>query len=258
MPKTNLLVFFVFRTGSSYVMQALRSCEDTYVFGDYGEVLTLSEIKKTGFAKDLMLQDTVLESYAFDKLEGYLRYLAHYSPDNIVCSKISLFQIEQYINNRSSTFESIIKNKNTKILILTRNALDIYISWQKARDTKQWGWLDTTGLKVDVDVDQFSLWNGQFQNSYKNLFKYLDSLNKKYVTLDYDELNKLYNDNSKINLIIKKLKTIDVNLVLDYTRFKNTKFLVKQDRNSKHQYKIKDFDKFKEKLIEKKLGHYLK
>lgn len=258
MTKINLLVLFVFRTGSSYIMQALRSCKDTYVFGDYGEVLTLSEIKKTGFAKSLMLDDKKLPKYAFEKLEGYLRYLSYYAKGEIVCSKISLFQIQEYIDGKNKMFQDIVSRKNTKILVLTRNPLDIYISWQKARETKRWGWLDTTGMKVSIDINHFCQWNCKLQTTYRKLFNYLKSINKPYTTIDYDELNGVYNDMAKIRLVTRKLATTGLKLELDVDKYRNTKFLFKQDRSTKHEQKIKNYEEVEEKLKKRKLGYILK
>lgn len=256
MDKTNILVFFIFRTGSSFVMQALRSCYNTEIYGDYGEILTLSEIKKTGFNPNI--SDNYLEQYAMTNLDGYIRYLSQKSNEQYVCSKISLFQMYDHIDKRSLALRSILTKQNTHVIIITRNLLDVFISWKKATINNRWGWDDTTQTKITIQSDEFISWHNDTKNKYKSLYDTLITLNKPYTVINYDEMNKCSSNMNKLKYILQKVYQSGINLKINFSKFRETKFLEKQDKNTKHKDQIENYHEFKLDLTKNNLGYNIR
>lgn len=254
-----ILVFFIYRTGSSFIMQALNSCLGAKIFGDYGEILTPSEIRQTGFANTIDIDDSGLANYAVNNIEGYLRYLSSISdPNAIICSKISLFQLEHHIKNKTIQFRNIISKPNTKIIILKRNLLDVYVSLKKANETKKWGWVDTTNIKININPEEYMKWYSETNELYDNLITNLISLNKSFITVNYEELNMINTDLNKVKLILSKLYANEINLRLSYSKFQSTNFLIKQDRNLKHKDKIENYNEIRDLMIGNGLGYLLR
>lgn len=256
MDKTNILVFFIFRTGSSFIMQTLRTCYNTEIYGDYGEILTLSEIKKTGFNPNI--PDYQLEQYAMANLDGYLRYLTQKSNKQYICSKISLFQMFEHIDKRSLALRSILTRQNTHVVIITRNLLDVFISWKKASKNNRWGWDDTTDLKIPLSSEEFISWHNDTRNKYKSLYDTLSALNKPYTIINYDEMNKSSSNMNKMKYILQKIYQTGINLKINFNKFRETKFLEKQDKNTKHKDQIENYHEFKFDLTKYNLGYNIR
>lgn len=252
----NILVFFIFRTGSSFIMQVLNSCYSTHMYGDYGEILTLSEIKQTDFAKDLSIPN--IETYANTNLDYYIRYLQTNSPQPILLSKLSLFQIFDHIENKTITFRNTIKSPTTHLIIITRNLLDVYISWKKTTETKKWGWVDTSDIKITVNPEEFYEWYNETSYKYTCLFDSLTALNKPYVIINYDEMNKHVSTMAKIKYILTTLYKNNINLKLNLHKYNQTTFLPKQDTCSRHKDQIANYEEFKTFLISKSLGFLIR
>lgn len=256
MNQTNILVFFIFRTGSSFIMQTLRSCYNTEIYGDYGEILTLSEIKKTGYGNTI--PDDKLEQYAMANLDGYIRYLSQKSKEEYICSKLSLFQMYEHIDKKSMTLRNILTKQNTHVIIITRNLLDVYISWKKATKLNRWGWDDTTGMKLSLLPEEFISWHNDTKSKYDSFFTLLNSFNKPYTVINYDDMNKCSSNMNKMKYILQKIYLSGINLKINFGKFRDTKFLEKQDKNTKHKDQIENYHTFKDELSKNNLGYNIR
>lgn len=256
MDKTNILVFFIFRTGSSFIMQILRSCYSTQIYGDYGEILTLSEIKKTGYCSTV--PDENLEQYAINNLDGYIRYLNQNSKEPYVCSKISLFQIYEHIEKKSMALRNILTKQNTHVVVITRNLLDVFISWKKASKLNRWGWDDTTSMKISLSPEEFISWHNDTKNKYDSFFALLNSMNKQYTIINYDDFVKCGSNMNKMKYILQKLYQSGISLKINFGQFRDTKFLEKQDKNTKHKDQIENYHPFKDELTKNNLGYNIR
>jgi hypothetical protein len=219
-----MIIFFIHRMGSSYLMQALKACKDTQIYGDYGEILTPSEINKTKFVHILNLSDRELYKYTCNKLDKYFNYLHIKSNSNNICSKISIYQVQDLIKSDDKNLLDILKK--SKIIIMNRNSLDVYISMLKATKNNKWGWVDTSNMKVYIEPYEYLIWNKNFQDTYKILYDYLKDHNLSYINIDYQEIdNHDFDDYMKTKYIANKL-----NLEIDPDKFRTINFLVKQDK----------------------------
>lgn len=70
-----------------------------------------------------------------------------------------------------------------KFVFLTRNVIDCYISNKKAELTRRWSKLDTTDLRVELDLDELYLLDNWSNDCVSECSKYCQML-----VLDYKEL----------------------------------------------------------------------
>jgi hypothetical protein len=49
-----------------------------------------------------------------------------------------------------------LQNPDVSKLILRRNSLHTFISWKKAEAVSSWSHVDTTGVKVALDLEEFA------------------------------------------------------------------------------------------------------
>lgn len=240
-----IIVLFVYRTCSSYLMQVLRTCDQVYTIGDYSEVLTESEISKSKYP---IVTDN-LSKYCHDNLEDYLNYLSRINKNEILAVKISLLQIEMLIKKKDQTLLKILNDKETKVVILTRNYLDIYVSFLKAMHLNKFSRHDTTNMKTIIDCDHFYNWYNRVNNLYELIMKLVNN----YVLLDYSEIENL-SDSDKMSYIINKM---NMNLIVNIDKYKKENFLFKQDKNKNMKDKIDNYDELVKFLNDKKLNKLL-
>jgi len=251
----NIFTLFVARTGSSYLMQLIDCFKDVKVLCDYGEIFTIPEAVLRTFDGDkkLGILSEEYKEFALNNPYKYLKFINNSVPDKYICSKI---QIPYLLNQQNNVKNSIVNFNNAKFIIVKRNLIDAYISNKKAYIVNKWSKVDTTDIKLDIDIQNFKNYCNRMKKMYSDMFKLLKG--KDYVIFDYDELQGFATGKSKLELISSKLKEMNINLDIDYNILGKQDFLFKQDKVTHHIDKINNYYDFEKAVKELELDHLLK
>lgn len=83
--------------------------------------------------------------------------------------------------------ERIVSANSRYPLILVRGRLDVFVSYEKARQSKTWKNSDTSGMKPHISVDDFLEWAHGNDEWFTRIADMLDRLRKRYRVLTYRE-----------------------------------------------------------------------
>lgn len=87
----------------------------------------------------------------------------------------------------AKAIESIVAEGHRHPLILVRSRLDVFVSYEKARQSKTWKNADTSGMKPTVSADDFLEWARGNDEWFAGIADMLDRLGKRYRMLTYRE-----------------------------------------------------------------------
>jgi hypothetical protein len=82
--------------------------------------------------------------------------------------------------------KAIIRRPDTVIIFIRRRPIDTYISHRKASQLRQWVRVDTTDIKVNIDVRRFLKWWRQTSAWYRGLEAACWSTDKPFYELTYE------------------------------------------------------------------------
>lgn len=251
----NIFMLFVARTGSSYLMQLIDCFKDMKVLCDYGEIFTIPEAVLRTFHGDekLGISPDKYKEFAINEPYRYLKFINNSIKEGNICSKI---QIPYLVNRPYDIKKNIINFNNAKFIIAKRNLIDAYISNKKASAVNRWSQVDTSDIRLEIDIDNFKNYCKRMISLYDDMYKLLKG--KDYITFDYDELHKYKTVKSKLDFISGKLKEMDIHLDIDYNIMGKQNFLFKQDKTFHHIDKIKNYQEFEEAVRDLNLTHLLK
>lgn len=85
-----------------------------------------------------------------------------------------------------AVLRDLLAAENRHVLILTRSRLDVFVSYEKARQSKTWKNTDTSGMKPDIQVDEFLTWAEGNDAWFEDVADQLDELGKSYRVLSYE------------------------------------------------------------------------
>ncbi len=83
--------------------------------------------------------------------------------------------------------KEIIARPDTAIAILRRRPIDAFISSRKARLLQRWEGVDTTNVKIDIEVGDFLKWWDATAEWYRDLEKACWRLGKPFHRLSYED-----------------------------------------------------------------------
>ncbi|NHI17470.1 hypothetical protein [Microbacterium excoecariae] len=83
--------------------------------------------------------------------------------------------------------ERILADDHRIPLILVRSRLDVFVSYEKARQSKTWKNADTSAMRPTIDVDEFVEWARGNDAWFTSLADTLDRLGRPYRMLSYAE-----------------------------------------------------------------------
>lgn len=131
----------------------------------------------------------------------------------------------------------LLDNYNiSNIFILERkNIVDRYISFKKASNIKKWLLSDTTNIKINFDIEEYSKFKKFHIKTYETYKKIIKNKNYCYVE---------YQSNFNDDLFLNKIKTFIPDLNLN----KNKIFLnriKKQDLSTNYKDKIENYNEIK-------------
>lgn len=251
----HIFVLFIGRTGSTYLMQTFDTLNECRVLCAYGEIFTSIEAIMRTFHADTKLNiiPEMYKSYALDNPYEYIQFIDENVPDKYLFSKI---QIPYLIQKHDDLIKKILSYKNCKLIIVKRNLLDSYISEKKAEMANKWSKVDTTDMKITINPEEYVKYYSRINSAYIKIINIIKSLNKEYLIINYDDIHKNnINDREKTNIIISKLKTINLNLEINNTKYEKMEFLFLQDKNKDICEKISNYDELKSYLDDKKLNY---
>lgn len=251
----NIFMLFVARTGSSNLMQLIDCLKDMKVLCDYGEIFTIPEAVMRTFHGDVKLgiEPNNYKSFAINNPYKYLKFINGCIEEKYLCSKI---QIPYLANRPTNVKKSIVNFNNAKFIVIKRNLIDTYISNKKASIVNKWSKVDTSDIKLTIDIENFKAYCNRMTTMYNNAYKLLKG--KDYVVVDYDELHRYNTIKSKIEYVQRRLKEMNINTEIDYNIVSKQDFLFKQDNNLHHIDKIKNYNDFIQAVRELNLTHLLK
>jgi hypothetical protein len=232
----NIFVLFFGRTGSSYLMQVFKSCHKTKVLSAYGEIFTSIDIILRSFNIDNKNTE-----WAINNPIEYLDLINNKIKNTNIDYLFSKIQIKYFMNLSPDQQSRLINYPDSKIIIIKRNILDTYISEVKAKQVNKMSMVDTSDIKIHLDINDFLEYYKLVISYYKRLTELLRENNKKYLILNYEDIHENRLNVDKINYILEKLKYLDLNLNINHDMYKSINFVFKQDRNTSIKNKILNY-----------------
>ncbi|WP_029151159.1 hypothetical protein [Microbacterium indicum] len=99
---------------------------------------------------------------------------------NVISYKIFRGQLETDVLN------ALLVDVHRHVLFLVRGRLDVYVSYEKARQTDTWINANTRGMELEIDIEEFLTWSKRTDNWYRRTADTLDGLGRPYRVLSYE------------------------------------------------------------------------
>lgn len=166
---------------------------------------------------------------------------------SVVSYKVFPKQLDQAV------FADLLVADHRVPVILTRNRLDVFISYEKARQSKTWKNSDTSGMKPTIDVDAFVEWARGNDDWFASCADMLDGFGKRFRMLSYATDV----DVPKPDLLANLRATLvaDGVDVSDPAKMPNERF-IRQDVKAEPFAKIANGDELRAALLERDLLDY--
>jgi len=221
------------RSGTTFILSELRKINELNINLEiYNPTVDLMSMINKKYINFIDIEN----KNAFEIIDSLLNI----SKEKYILHKIFLQFFKDYKNNEN--IFSII-NKSNYIIFIKRNFLDIYISLKKVKISNKWGLIDTSDIKIHFDIKEFKT----YEKNYKEWFHYIKQkcieLDKPFITIDYDELMVIQNDNDRLQHILSKLKLI---INDELTINKEFNYMTKQDNSEKYEDKIENYEEVKD------------
>jgi len=167
------------------------------------------------------------------------KYFNNYMND-IISENIKIFKILEHQLTLENQFKII--NNTDFIFILKRNLLDTFISDRKAKIINKYMNVDTSDISININLNEYNLFVKKKEEWFNKIINYLNSNNKKYIIIEYEQFYNL-NINQKMDYLKKILKdNINIDLNLNETLVEE---LQKQDNNNNYKQKITNYEEVK-------------
>jgi hypothetical protein len=167
------------------------------------------------------------------------KYFNNYMND-IISENIKIFKILEHQLTLENQFKII--NNTDFIFILKRNLLDTFISDRKAKIINKYMNVDTSDISININLNEYNLFVKKKEEWFNKIINYLNSNNKKYIIIEYEQFYDL-NINQKMDYLKKILKdNINIDLNLNETLVEE---LQKQDNNNNYKQKITNYEEVK-------------
>jgi len=173
-----------------------------------------------------------------------IKYLLNHTKEKFVIHKI--FPHMFMDNNKSYDQHKLTELIffSNYIIFLKRNLLDVFVSEKKTHITNKWVHIDTSDIKINFDIGEFNEYKKRYEKWFQFTKQKCMELEKPFITIDYDELMTMENDNDRLLHIVTKMKYI----IKDELTIINKEFnyITKQDNSEKYEDKIENYDEIKD------------
>jgi len=142
----------------------------------------------------------------------------------------------------SKEIDKILLNYESKILIVKRRPIDIFISLKKAIKIDMWNNFETSKISLEIDYLDFLAWHKIISEWYKLIEKKLIKHKLPFSFLHYEDLVN-FSYNKTLDIIYES-----INLEDEYKNEKFTQPYLKKQDNSNYEKKIINLDQFFENM----------
>lgn len=205
-----ILLFCEPRTGSNilcesmYMWKPIKVLWDFFVpRKDYAGFPILHSMSHTE-------RQTLFEAYNTEIIDELIDNI-QLNPSTALLTLTSIFNQNLIIKLHSwhfkkMTLNSLLSIKDVEVVILTRkNILQQYVSYIKAGSINKWRNVDTTNIRVDIDINEYIQFRNQTTQWYEQVVNACCQHNKKYLELTYED--DLANISVSRNELIRKFNS---------------------------------------------------
>jgi LPS sulfotransferase NodH len=202
------------RTGSTLLCQLLANYKNVInfheAFHDVGD-LRAFDVFNTNVSFNNVLQYQFGDG-VFDREKMFPRIIAdpkklltlmadNFNDNETLVVKIHLFQLFLYRYPVSRIFDWILTQPNHRFMLLDRDFLKSHVSLLKAEQTNEWHNVDTTNIKVTIDLSRFQRELTENTWRYSTIKEKLKDNNIDYLSINYDRDLKNYSTNEFNQLV---------------------------------------------------------
>ena len=165
------------------------------------------------------------------------------------------FKIFRTHLSKSPLYEYILKNQDVSKLVLRRNSLHTFISWKKAESLASWSHVDTTGIEIELDLEEFSDFFSASTTWFDGIAQEMQRQNSDLPELHYEDYARLPAW-QQLQYVAEKLHSCGIEIQLP----KSGKFAISltiQDRSQSMEQKISNFESVRRDLAARNLAHLL-
>ena len=240
----NIGIIGLARSGTSCLNKLFNNFSDSNISNNYEIFNENNPYYKKNLLKKICTYYKINES----QVNEIISFLIKNDPDkyfnnymnNIISENIKIFKLLEHQLTIENQFK-IINNVNF-IFILKRNYLDTFISDRKAKQINKYANVDTSDISININLNEYNLFVKKKEEWFNKIINYLNTNNKKYKIIDYDEFYNL-NINQKMNLLKDILKdNLNLNLSLNEKLIEE---LQKQDTCNDYKQKISNYEEVK-------------
>lgn len=251
------------RTGSTYLCDLL-SCHPNIdsnfeiyhrseVFcKDISEVITkLNQELGTQFRGS---RDPALVSFAHENPGKLLDCFREISGNNILSFKLFPRHLSrwQYWNH-------IIADRSIVKVLFSRDLFSTHLSLEKARQSRQWEFADTSAAQVTLDLDRFISHIKHIQSWHRSAENLLRASGQPIVKLNYETLFEFERPEQQLQHIVDLLRQAGLNLV-SVNELPDSSISVKRvKQNTAKSFRdvVFNYDEFCQSVIKSGWGNYL-
>ena len=240
----NIGIIGLARSGTSCLNKLFNNFSDSNISNNYEIFNENNPYYKKNLLKKICTYYKINDS----QINEIISFLIKNDPDkyfnnymnNIISENIKIFKLLEHQLTIENQFK-IINNVNF-IFILKRNYLDTFISDRKAKQINKYANVDTSDISININLNEYNLFVKKKEEWFNKIINYLNTNNKKYKIIDYDEFYNL-NINQKMNLLKDILKdNLNLNLSLNEKLIEE---LQKQDTCNDYKQKISNYEEVK-------------
>lgn len=185
------------RTGSTLLCQLLKHYKNTINFheifhnvGDgndndvFNTSVSFNNVLLDQFGNGVFDRATMFPKI-FENPKKLLTLMGNHFNETLI-AKIHLFQLFGYTYPVSHVLDWILEQPNHKFILLNRDFLKSHVSLLKAEQSDVWHNIDTTDIKVHVDVSRFEKEFTKYTWKYDTIKHKLQERGIDYLNVDYD------------------------------------------------------------------------
>lgn len=180
------------RSGTTHLVRLMDALQDVHVIRNewldvrgvtWAQPEQLARFSKAIGHEIKTYKDPILNAWVRANIGQTLSILQDGAARGDRATAIKLF--EDHLT--SQEFDTHFLSKpDTKFLILERRPIDCFISLRKAMVRDEWVGRDTTGLKIELDAQEFLAWHAIRRTWFDGMAARLEAAGRPYGRLDYD------------------------------------------------------------------------
>jgi len=245
------------RSGSSVIIQLLHCCPNVEVIDEpfHPKRVVLEshlaprvqeQLKK--HSGQSVCSPAEISKTAHSQTTLYLRAIADSSDKEFLFFKIFRTHL-----SKSPLYEYILRNPNVSKLVLRRNSLHTFISWKKAESLANWSHVDTTDMKIELDLEQFANFFSASTTWFDGIAQEMQRQNADLPELHYEDYARLPAW-QQLQYVAEKLHSCGIEIQLPEPD-KLAISLTIQDRSQSIEQKISNSESVRRDLAAGGLAH---